>query len=68
MTQILNQLAQAMAEQMEQAMSQLGANMENALSIDPEAFAEAFQMNMTGDELMELLMSMNAIGRCNLRK
>ena len=30
MTQILNQLAQAMAEQMEQAMSQLGANMENA--------------------------------------
>ena len=60
MTQILNQLAQAMAEQMEQAMSQLGANMENALSIDPEAFAEAFQMNMTGDELMELLMSMNA--------
>ena len=46
--------------------------MEAALNIDADAFANAFQMNMDGDELMELLMSMgsteNASYESNLQK
>ena len=34
--------------------------MQNAMSIDPEAFAGAFTMNMSGEELAELMMSMNS--------
>ena len=30
------------------------------MNVDGEAFAKAFQMNMSGDELMELLMSMGS--------
>ena len=46
--------------------------MEAALNIDADAFANAFQMNMDGEELMELLMSMgsteNASYESNLQK
>ena len=48
----------------EQAMSGLGGlgsgmgNMEDALSINPEAFAKAIQMNMNEDDLSELMMSL----------
>ncbi len=58
--QLMEQIAVQMQEAMEQAMTQLGSNMQNAMSIDAEAFQNAFSMNMSGDELMELLMSMNA--------
>ena len=53
-------------------MSQLGSGMENALSIDPEAFAKAIQMNMNEDDLSELMMSLmsyeNASYEGNLKK
>ena len=48
-----------MQQPMTQVGSQLQGAMENALSIDEEAFAEAFQMNMNEEELSELMMSMN---------
>ena len=42
----------------------MGSSLENAFSgamdIDAEAFADAFQMNMTGEELAELMMSMSS--------
>ena len=63
---------------MSQAMSGLGGlgssmgNMEDALSIDPEAFAKAIQMNMNEDDLSELMMSLlsseNASYDGNLKK
>ena len=60
MQQMMSQLASGMSEAMSQAMAQVGSTLEDAMSIDGEAFADAFQMNMTGDELAELMMSMNS--------
>ncbi len=72
MQQIMAQLSSGMQSAMQQAMSQVGASMEAALNIDADAFANAFQMNMDGEELMELLMSMgsteNASYESNLQK
>ena len=41
-------------------MNQLAGNMASAMSIDPDKFKEAFQMNMTGEDLTELMMSMSS--------
>ena len=72
MQQVMAQLSAGMQSAMQQAMSQVGESMEAALNIDADAFANAFQMNMDGDELMELLMSMgsmeNASYESNLQK
>ena len=43
---------------MQQSMSQIAANMSNAMSIDESAFQNAFQMNMSEEELGELMMSL----------
>ena len=56
----MDQLASGMSDAMGQAMTRVGSRLEDAMSIDGEAFADAFQMNMTGDELSELMMSMNS--------
>ena len=45
---------------MQQSMSRVGQSLQDAMSIDGEAFADAFQMNMTGEELAELMMSMDS--------
>ena len=62
MGQVMGQLASGMERAIGNMMSQIGSSLENAMSIDADAFAEAFQMNMTGEELAELMMSMNATG------
>lgn len=59
-TQVMGQISTGMESAMEQAAARLGENMQNAMSIDPEAFAGAFTMNMSGEELVELMMSMNS--------
>ena len=56
----MSQLADGMSEAMGQAMTQVGSSLETAMHIDGDAFADAFQMNMTGEELAELMMSMNS--------
>ncbi|MDD6325700.1 MAG: ATP-binding cassette domain-containing protein [Lachnospiraceae bacterium] len=70
--QVMTQITSSMATAMNQAMSQLGSGMENALAIDPDAFAKAIQMNMSEDELSELLMSLMSYGNAscegNLKK
>ena len=70
-TQVMGQISTGMESAMEQAAARLGENMQNAVSIDPEAFAGAFTMNMSGEELAELMMSMssseNATYENNLR-
>ncbi len=43
---------------MQQSMSQIAANMSNAMSIDENAFKDAFQMNMSEEDLGELMMSL----------
>ena len=58
MQQMMSQLANGMGTAMSQAMANVGSSLENAMNIDGDAFADAFQMNMTGDQLTELMMSM----------
>ena len=60
MGQIMEQIASGMESALGSMMSQIGSSLQNAMSIDADAFAEAFQMNLTGGELAELMMSMNA--------
>ena len=63
MTQIISQMAAGIKTAMESAMGQIGTNLQSALgsamSIDADAFADAFQFNMTEDDLTELMMSMS---------
>ena len=56
--QIVSQIGSGMASAIQEAMGQMGENMENAVSIDGDAFMEAIQMNMTEEELSELLLSL----------
>ena len=60
MQQMMSQLANGMGTAMSQAMANVRSSLENAMNIDGDAFADAFQMNMTGDQLTELMMSMNS--------
>lgn len=52
------QIASEIQGALEQMMGGLAQTLPNALSIDEEAFAEAFQLNMSEEELQRLLMSM----------
>ena len=62
MTSYMSTMAKAMETQVTAAMqkgtTQMGANMASAISIDADAFADAFEMNMTEDELRDLMMSL----------
>ena len=64
MQSVMASVSSSITSAMSQAMSGLGGlgssmgNMEDALSIDPEAFAKAIQMNMNEDDLSELMMSL----------
>lgn len=58
--QMMTQIASGMETAMGQAMTRVGASLQNAVNIDADAFADAFQMNMTGEELAELMMSMSS--------
>lgn len=64
MQSVMTSVSSSLTSAMSQAMSGLGGlgssmgNMEDALSIDPEAFAKAIQMNMNEDDLSELMMSL----------
>ena len=60
MQQVMNQLASGMQGAMSQMMTQVGNSLQNAVSIDTDAFAEAFQMNMSGEQFAELMMSMGS--------
>lgn len=64
MQSVMTSVSSSLTSDMSQAMSGLGGlgsgmgNMEDALSINPEAFAKAIQMNMNEDDLSELMMSL----------
>lgn len=63
MSQIVTQLTKGIESVMTQMMTNVGTQLQNAMgsamTIDTDAFAKAFQMNMTEDDLVELMMSMN---------
>ena len=58
MTQMGTALQQQIGGAMQQSMTQLATNMSSAMSIDGDAFANAFQFNMDEDDLTELMVSM----------
>lgn len=58
--QAAGQLANGLEEAFRQSMNQAGASLQNAVNIDGDAFADAFQMNMSGEEFAELMMSMDS--------
>ena len=64
MQSVMTSVSSSLTSAMSQAMSGLGGlgsgmgNMEDALSINPEAFAKAIQMNMNEADLSELMMSL----------
>ena len=66
MTQIVSQMTTELESAMKQMMTNVGTQLQNtlgnAMQIDPTAFADAFQMNMTEDDLAELMMSMSGKG------
>ncbi|HIU25043.1 MAG TPA: ABC transporter ATP-binding protein/permease [Candidatus Copromorpha excrementigallinarum] len=61
-----NALNKAVEEQVSSAMGQMAEQMtsglQNAVSINPSAFAEAFKINMSPEELTSLMMSMSSEG------
>ena len=60
MQQVMGRLASGLSEAFGQAMTQIGDVLADAVNIDADAFAEAFEMNMTGEEFTELMMSMSS--------
>ena len=58
MSQAAGQIGSSMADAIRQYVGQMGSAMENAVSIDEDAFMNAIQVNMDQDELTELLTSM----------
>ena len=62
MTQYTAQISQSLEEQISAQMSKqmgtLAQNMQSAIQIDPTAFSEAIQMNMSEEELSELMVSL----------
>ena len=57
MQQMMTQMGQNLQTAMEQNLSKLGSQMESALKIDANAFQNAIQINMTEDEMTELMKS-----------
>ena len=70
MAQIATQLTKGIESAMTQMMTNVGTQLQNAMgsamTIDTDAFAKAFQMNMTEDDLVELMMSYEYIEKCVL--
>lgn len=62
MNQIVIQITEEIGNAMQAAMGNVGTQLQNMLGssmkIDTDAFAKAFQMNMTEDDLKELMISM----------
>lgn len=58
MTSAITQVMTQMAGTMSSSMGSLGESFAGALSIDPEVFAQAVQINMDPNELSELMMSL----------
>ena len=58
MTSMMTQLSTAIGEQIGSTMEQFATNMSSAFSMDPQAFAEAFQSNVDEKSLAALMATM----------
>jgi len=58
MSQMMTAIQTQITAQIEAATSQLATNFADAMSVDTDAFAQAFQLDMTPEELAELLSTL----------
>ncbi len=58
MTAMATAMQQQVVSAMQNAINQLGASMASAINIDADAFADAFQMNMSENDMVDLMTSM----------
>ncbi len=62
MGKVMGQISSSLQKSMGSAMTSLMDNMQDVFSIDPDAFAKAIQMNMSEDDLQELMTSLMTKG------
>ncbi|MEG2934146.1 MAG: ABC transporter ATP-binding protein/permease [Gordonibacter sp.] len=58
MSAMASELQSQVTAALQKSMNQMASNMASAMSIDPDKFKEAFKMNMSEQELTELMMSL----------
>ncbi|MBM6979786.1 MAG: ABC transporter ATP-binding protein/permease [Actinomyces succiniciruminis] len=58
MSQMMTAIQTQITAQIEAATTQLATNLADAVSVDPDAFAQAFQLDMTPEELSQLLSTL----------
>ncbi|MCC8100418.1 MAG: ATP-binding cassette domain-containing protein [Clostridiales bacterium] len=62
MDEVVTQLSDSMETAMNDMMEELEDSMADALEIDEDTFADAFEFNLDSDELMEIMTSMSSSG------
>lgn len=62
MGKVMEQVGRNLQKSMGNAMTSLMGNMQDIFSIDPDAFAKAIQVNMSEDDLQELMTSLMTTG------
>ena len=62
MGKVMGQISSSLQKSMGAAMTSMMDNMQDIFSIDPDAFAKAIQMNMSEEDLQELLTSLMTKG------
>lgn len=62
MGKVMEQVGTNLRKSMGNAMTSLMGNMQDIFSIDPDAFAKAIQVNMSEDDLQELMTSLMTTG------
>ena len=62
MGKVMGQISSSLQESMGSAMTSMMDNMQDIFSIDPDAFAKAIQMNMSEEDLQELMTSLMSKG------
>lgn len=58
MSSAMTKVSSQISKEINKQMSSIGKNMQNAIQIDKNAFSHAFKMNVTEDELSELMLSL----------
>lgn len=59
MSSAMDQITDQITSEMESVMTAAMSDMGNAMNVDAAALADAFKMNMSGEELMSIMMSMD---------
>ena len=62
MGKVMGQISSSLQKSMGSAMTSMMDNMQDIFSIDPDAFAKAIQMNMSEEDLQELMTSLMTKG------